>query len=216
MNDLYNEQMVKRDIPQLAYQAEETILTWLWLFDRPRYQHHDSATQLRNTLSNILVSPNATLPKQDILHSVQKRVTKMSQTCSDPFVVAFGFEVSHAILEACFHQAIRLFEDGKWAPAMSHLKSKEAELDVLVEHEERQNKRHRASNDDDYSSWGIGNLYEVGRAEALRNDFAMQLAMCKGSQLIHLGDIHFKDAMSGDPDDMLARALLAQDDYRYA
>jgi hypothetical protein len=96
---------------------------------------------------------------------------------------------------------------------MSLLKSKDSELDVLVELEEKYANQNILK--DDYSEWGFaGGKCGENRAGMLRGDFDMHMAMCKGSQLIHMGDLHFKAAMNGDPDDMMARALLAQDDYR--
>jgi hypothetical protein len=96
---------------------------------------------------------------------------------------------------------------------MSLLKSKDSELDVLVEFEEKNSNQNIIR--DDYSQWGLsGESSGENRAGMLRRDFDMHMAMCKGSQLIHMGDLHFKEAMNGDPGDMMARALLAQDDYR--
>jgi hypothetical protein len=64
---------------------------------------------------------------------------------------------------------------------------------------------------------GAYRLLVLGIVSVRLNSYAKNttlLAMCKCSQLIHLGDLHFKEALNGDPGDMLARGLLAQDDYR--
>jgi hypothetical protein len=212
INDLCNGDMVKRDIPQLVYQVEEALLTWAWLFDHSQHQQSDSAIQFHEAMRNLLTVNSATLSRQEMLYGVQNKLTRLSHSCKDPFVAAFHLEVTHVILEECFHQSIRLFEEGRWAPAMSLLQSKDSELDVLVEFEE--NNSTRGLKRDEYSDWGLSGDKYGRRAGMLRRDFDMQMAMCKGSQLIHTGDLHFKEAMNGDPDDMMARALLAQDDYR--
>ncbi|KIM28747.1 hypothetical protein M408DRAFT_69128 [Serendipita vermifera MAFF 305830] len=214
MNDLSTSDMVKQDLPQVVYQMEEMVLNWTWLVDHPQYQTHDSIIQVREALGNLLNVHTPKLGRQDILQGVQNKIGRLSRSCKDPFISAFRLEVTHIIMEECFHQAIRLFEAGKWAPAMSLLQSKDSELDVLVELEERYFEQDGFK--DDYSPWGVGDTYEQERAASKRRDFDLQMAMCKGSQLIHTGDLHFKDAMNGDPDDMMSRALLAQDDYRAA
>jgi hypothetical protein len=99
-----------------------------------------------------------------------------------------------------------LFRDGKWAQALSLLQSKEAELNVFVELEEKLK--------ENPNSVSGGLRYSLGEANLQREEYATLLAMCKCSQLIHFGDVHFKEALHGDPGDMLARGLLAQDDYR--
>lgn len=123
--------------------------------------------------------------------------------------MAIHIETQHAIFEDIFHEAIRHFEAGRWAPAMSLLKSKDSSIDVLVELEEKETER--ASDVDRVRIW---DNFELGRAKMVRKDFDMQLAMCRGAQLIHLGDLHFKEAETGEPEDFMAAALLAQDDYR--
>jgi hypothetical protein len=210
INDFCNGDMVKKDIPQLLYQVEEALLTWSWLFEHSQYQQPESAVQLREAMSNLLTVNLVTLVRQDLLYGVQIKLMSLSRSCKDPFVAAFQLEVNHIILEECFHQSIRLFEEGRWAPAMSLLKSKDSELDVLLEHEEKN--ANQSPMRDDYSEWGLSG--QENRAGMLRRDFDMHMAMCKGSQLIHMGDLHFKEAMNGDPGDMMTRALLAQDDYR--
>jgi hypothetical protein len=89
---------------------------------------------------------------------------------------------------------------------MSLLQSKDAELDVFVELEEK------LKDNPNSVSGGLG--YSLGEAQLQREEYTTLLAMCKCSQLIHFGDIHFKEALNGDPGDMLAQGLLAQDDYR--
>jgi hypothetical protein len=89
---------------------------------------------------------------------------------------------------------------------MSLLQSKDAELDVFVELEEK------LKDNPNSVSGGLG--YSLGEAQLQREEYTTLLAMCKCSQLIHFGDLHFKEALNGDPGDMLARGLLAQDDYR--
>jgi len=212
IGDLGNDEIVKQDVPQLVYLVEEAVLTWSWLFGHSQYQDADSAIQIRQAMSKLLDIKSPILSKQDILHGVQVKLARLVRSCKDPFVTAFYREVAHVLLEECFHKSVRLFEEGKWAPAMNLLQSKDSELDVLVEFEERNFSESRRR--DDYSKWGLsGDKYEE-RAGMLRRDFDMHMAMCRGSQLIHTGDLHFKEAINGDPDDMMARALLAQDDYR--
>jgi hypothetical protein len=89
---------------------------------------------------------------------------------------------------------------------MSLLQSKDAELDVFVELEEK------LKDNPNSVSGGLG--YSLGEAQLQREEYTTLLAMCKCSQLIHFGDNHFKEALNGDPGDMLVRGLLAQDDYR--
>jgi len=111
-----------------------------------------------------------------------------------------------------FHQAVGHFEAGRWAQAMNLLYSKDSALDVLVGLE---NEYEANANSLTPSTSLLDDGYDLGTARMLRADFAMQLAMCKGAQLIHTGDLHFSEAEAGEPEDLLARALLAQDDYRY-
>jgi hypothetical protein len=93
---------------------------------------------------------------------------------------------------------------------MSLLQSKDAELDVFVELEEKS--KDNPKDNPNSVSGGLG--YSLGEAQLQREEYTTLLAMCKCSQLIHFGDLHFKEALNGDPGDMLARGLLAQDDYR--
>jgi hypothetical protein len=189
---------------------EEILESWSWLHARPEHHDMECSTRFREVFSSLVTSVPGGPGQHELLYKFQKIFSTTRRVCIDPFILALVGEVTNEILEECFHQAIRLYEAGKWAPSMSLLKSKDAELDVFVELEEKLER----SSDENFSYWGLGDGF--GRAVDLRRDFSMQLAMCQGSQLLHLGDIHFKDALNGEPEDLLAGALLAQDDYRYA
>jgi hypothetical protein len=189
--------------------VEEILENWTWLYARPEHHDVECSTKFREVFSHVVTSGLGGPSTQELLYKFQKMFNAARRVCTDPFILALIAEVTNYILEECFHRAIRLYEDGKWAPSMSLLKSKDGELDVFVDIEQKL----EHSSDEIFVSWGLGDGF--GRAVDLRRDFSMQLAMCQGSQLLHLGDIHFKDALNGEPEDLLAGALLAQDDYRY-
>jgi hypothetical protein len=137
---------------------------------------------------------------------------KVSLAAKDPLLRIVHLEASYTLMREIFHESVKQFEGGKWVRAMNLLSSKESALGVLVEL------------DDTYEvAWEslrlgdrrLGSGYKVGDAGTLRDEFAMLLAMCKAAQLLHLGDMHFEEAQNGEPEEVLARALLAQDDYRY-
>lgn len=202
--------ILKRDVSSVFYHVEEALSTWSWLYTQSPHQLYDCAAGFRQLVMDLVSDPHHSIDRPNFLVAMQKVLQTATRKCKDPFILAARFETSHQLLEDSFHVAIRHYEDGKWVAALNVLKSKASEVDVLVEMEERQN---TIGEPLDFSDWG---LWDAGddRASILRNDFDLQLAVCQGAQLIHMGDLHFGQAMQGDPDDMMSRALLAQDDYR--
>jgi len=99
--------------------------------------------------------------------------------------------------EELFYEALHDFEKGRWAKALSTIKSYESAMVVAVEHEEK---------------------LEIAdkRAVYLFDNFSLLFARCQGSQLLKTGDVHWDRAAGGDPGDLWGNALLAQDDYRLA
>ncbi|KAG8800445.1 hypothetical protein FRC17_006876 [Serendipita sp. 399] len=122
--------------------------------------------------------------------------------------------MTYAILESQLQQALKLFESGQWALAMSLLKSSEAELDVFLESEEKGAKK--GVDDAEYAKWGMSDYYLPGKAAMLKREYEIQLSICSATQLLNIGDRHFEDSMRQAPEDMMSYALLAQDDYRAA
>lgn len=201
--------LVRQDHAELLYRMEETLANWTWLYGRPEYHEGDCSTQFRNVFSEAITGGLGGPGKQDLAYKLEKFLKGIRRVCNDPFILALLAEVTHTILEEEFHQAVRLYESGKWAPAMSLLKSKDAELDAFVELEEKMENYP----DENFLNWGLSGGF--GRAIDLRTDYNVQLSVCQAAQLLHLGDLHFKDALDGEPEDLLAGTLLAQDDYRY-
>lgn len=116
------------------------------------------------------------------------------------------FETSHTILQDCLDRANSLYGSGSWVLALSLLTSKDAELDELVELEEKLEAY------PNFVAHGLG--YKQRDAGVIREEYQALFSSCKCSQLIHFGDLHFKEALNGDPEDIFARGLLAQDDFR--
>jgi len=94
---------------------------------------------------------------------------------------------------------------------MNLLKSQDAAINVLIDLEGAY--KEAAAKDKFLPPL---DLPESRNAALTRVEFDMQLAICHTSQLIHTGDLHFKDAETGMAEDMMGHAQLAQDDYRAA
>lgn len=201
--------LCSQDHAEMMYRIDETLATWVWLFANAEFEDADCTDSFRQSLSTAIFDMISTETSANLLVKVQSKLQEVRRNCSDPFLLALLFEVSFEILHEGFHQAIRMYEAGRWANAMSLLRSREGELDVLVEQEEK-----LESIEEDFSDWGLGDGFSFDRAEILRADYAMHLAICQGSQLMHSGDLHFKEALNGEAEELMARALLAQDDYR--
>lgn len=162
-------------------------------------------------ITRILSNEDEVAVQQELLQGLQAKLSRRATSTSDPLTIIIHIQISHIELQNIFHQAIHHFQAGRWAPALSLLKSKDSTFDVLISMEERLSRRKIALKR--FALWGIGRDFEKGRAEMVRRKFEVQFAICKGSQLMHFGDIHFNEAMNGTPDDLAAKALLALDDY---
>jgi hypothetical protein len=202
--------MNKEDAQNLLSQVDEVLNIWTW-----QHAHHhagflECVSVLRSTLSLLPHFARQSGHSKVIFHGLELRLSKSAIT-PDPLILSLRIEACHVALEDTLHHAIRHFEAGRWAPAMSLLKSQDALIDVLVNVEDTYQKA--AAMD---SSWIPLEGFESGKASLTRIEFDMQLAMCRASQLIHMGDMHFREAETGVAEDMMGRAQLAQDDYRAA
>lgn len=197
--------MNKKTLNEFFFHIEDVLDVWAWHRVHPRAQSLDAVSKFRSTLSLLPDISRQYSPSVDYFLGLQSLLSK-SSVASDPLIIPLRIQVSHPLLEETFHQAIRHFEAGRWAPAMNLLKSQDGAIDVLVGLE------------DACAAMGGSpsppERYEYGKAKLTRVEFDMQLAMCRASQLIHTGDWHFKEAETGVPEDMMGRAQLAQDDYR--
>jgi hypothetical protein len=125
-----------------------------------------------------------------------------------------AFNASVDLGEELFYEALFDFEKGRWAKALSIIKSYESAMVVAVEHEEKLDLSEKRA------IYLFDSSYDNGtRLRQLihnRPDFTLLFARCQGSQLLKTGDMHWDRAAGGDPGDLWGNALLAQDDYRLA
>lgn len=198
----------KADAKTLLSQVDEVLNIWTWQHFHHRAGFLECTPVFRSTLSLLPHFARQSAHSRDIFHDLQLQLSK-SVITSDPLILSLRIESCHVTLEDTLHQAIRYFEAGKWAPAMSLLKSQDGLIGVLVDMEETYIKAAALDR-----SWTPFEGFECGRARLTRVDFDMQLAMCRASQLIYTGDEHFQQAETGDAEDMMGRVHLAQDDYR--
>jgi hypothetical protein len=125
-----------------------------------------------------------------------------------------AFNASVDLGEEIFYEALFDFEKGRWAKALSNIKSYESAMVVAVEHEEKlelADKRAVYLFDSAYKNGNRRHRLTDGHL-----DFSLLFARCQGSQLLKTGDGHWDRAAGGDPGDLWGNALLAQDDYRQA
>lgn len=200
--------MNKGDAENLLSQVDEVLSVWAWQHLHHRAGFLECVSLIRSTLSLLPQIARQSVHSNDIFRDLQLQLSKSTIT-SDPLILSLRIEAGHAALEDTLHQAIRHFEAGRWALAMSLLKSQDALIDVLVDVEDAY--QNAAAVD---SSWTPLEPFESGKANLTRVEFDMQLAMCRASQLIHTGDMHFREAETGVAEDMMGHAQLAQDDYR--
>ena len=193
---------------------DQALTVWRWLYsnDQIAAQGKTAASNFHSVLSDIIFNEHKGLERQDLLHGIQRQLDRASRACKDPYILVLFYETSCSLIEDCFQASVRLYNAGNWAKAMSMLKSKDSEVDVLVELEERIRTQGIVYEE----SWHLETLLGFNRAQVLREETIMQLSRCQAFQLLHSGDVHFMEAMDGDPEEgtTLARALLAQDDYR--
>ncbi|CCA69010.1 hypothetical protein PIIN_02869 [Serendipita indica DSM 11827] len=209
--------LVKRDLHQLLYLFDQALTVWRWLHANDQITPQDEATvsEFHRVLSDVIFSEHKGIERQDLLHGVQRHLDRAVRASkSDSYILVLFYETSASLIEHCFQASVRLYNANNWAKAMSLLKSKDSEVDVLVDLEERIKTQGIIYKE----SWCLDSLLGFSRAQVLREETNMQLSRCQAFQLLHSGDIHFKEAMEGDPEEgeTLARALLAQDDYRVA
>jgi hypothetical protein len=200
--------MNQQDLNDFLSHFDEALDIWAWRCVHPNsgFLHADAI--FRKTLSSLPDVVRQCSHPEDTFRHLQSLLAK-SKVSSDPLLMPLRMVVSHFFLEKALHEAVRHFEAGRWAPAMSLLKSQDAAVSVLMELEDAYE---RAAAKDNSSSLLRG--YELGTARLTRTDFDLQLAICQGSQLVHTGDWHFREAEVGMAEDMMGRAQLAQDDYR--
>ena len=197
--------MNKQDVKELYIHIEVALDVWAWQCAYPHERSPVVVSKFRSTLSFLSDVAHKYSPSVDIFLGIQSLLSR-SKVASDPLVISLRIQVSHPPIEEVFHEAVRHFEAGRWAPAMSLLKSQDAAIDVL------------AGLEDVHAAIEGSSLPQEPRenvsARLWRVDFDMQLAMCRASQLLHTGDWHFKEAETGMAEDLMGRAQLAQDDYR--
>ena len=214
MLDLYfQDQITHKDVPEILYHIDGAITTRTQLRASPAFRQ---SSDFQRVLVHMLCDKSYATPanRQLLLRGLEDNLFKVSRTVKDPLLRVIHLEISCTLMREIFHDCVRKFEDGKWVRAMSLLSSKESALDVLVGLEDT----YEAAWADvsvDLGDRGLTSAYKLGDAKALSDEFAMLLAMCKASQLLHLGDMHFEEAESGEPEEVFARAVLAQDDYRW-
>jgi len=125
-----------------------------------------------------------------------------------------AFNASVELGEELFYESLFDFEKGRWAKALSLIKSYESAMVVAVEHEEKIDPA------DKRAAHLFDSAYDNGdRCHQLIHghpDFSLLFARCQGSQLLKTGDSLWDRAAGGDPGDLWGNALLAQDDYRLA
>ena len=194
--------MNKQAVNELYFHIEEALDIWAWQRVYPDAQSPDAVSKFQSTLSSLPDIAREYSPSVDIFLGIQSLLSR-SKVALDPLIIPLRIQVSHPSIEETFHEAVRHFEAGRWAPAMSLLKSQDAAIDVLAGLE-----------DVHAASLPRGQREENGSARSWRVDFDVQLAMCQASQLLHTGDWHFKEAETGMAEDLMGRAQLAQDDYR--
>lgn len=219
MLELYfQNQITHKDVLEILHHIDGAITTRIQLRASPAFpQSSKSTSDFQRVLVHMLSDGSYATPvnRQLLLRGLEDNLFKVSRTVKDPLLRVIHLEISCTLMREIFHDSVRQFEDGKWVRAMSLLSSKESALDVLVGLEDT----YEAAWADvsvGLGDCGLTSAYKVGDARALSDEFAMLLAMCKASQLLHLGDMHFEDVESGEPEEVFARALLAQDDYRAA
>ncbi|KAG8826746.1 hypothetical protein FRC19_007759 [Serendipita sp. 401] len=204
----------KQDMPELLYQVEEVLTVWTWIYRNPQCSFDSCSFALRSALRDLALEHFTGLDNDRYLHSLRERLETAGRKCEDPFIFSVLFEVTYIILDTHLRQAVGLFGKGKWAMAMSMLKGREAELDSFAETEEK--RVTKGVGEAAYAMWGMGDYYIPEKAMMLKREYEIQSSVCRATQLLHVGDLNFQQSMTCDPDDMMAYALLAQDDYRAA
>jgi hypothetical protein len=204
-----------KDVPEIIHYIDGAITTCTQLCAHPSFRHAiDSTSQFLRILTHLLCTTSYATPasRQLLLHRFEDRLFKVSSTVKDPLLHIVHLKMSYTLMREVFHESVRQFESGKWVRAMNLLSSKESALGVLVGLDDAYEVARESLR---LGNCGLESRYKVGDVGTLRDEFVMLLAMCKAAQLIHLGDINFAEAENGEPEEVLARALLAQDDYRY-
>jgi hypothetical protein len=200
--------MNKQDLNDFLSHLDEALDIWAWRCVHPNSGFLNADAIFRKTLSSLPDVIHQCYHPEDTFRRLQSLLAK-SKASSDPLLMPLRMVISYFLLEKALHESIRHFEAGRWAQAMSLLKSQDAAVSVLMELEDTYE---RAAAKDNSSSLLRG--YELGTARLTRTDFDLQHAICQGSQLIHTGDWHSREAEVGMAEDMMGRAQLAQDDYR--
>ena len=194
----------KQDVNTLFTRIDEALSIWAWRRAHPRLEFSGEAL-FGTTLSSLLTLTDKGFQSQEIIFLRLQSLLSKSSVASDPLVMPLRIEMYHISFEETFHKAIRHFEAGRWAYAMSLLKSQDAAIDLAIGLEDAYKNK--------LNSHELHGLR--GNARLTRVEFDMQLAICSASQLIHTGDQHFKEAENCMAEEMMGHAQLAQDDYRY-